>query len=54
MPKYHKETKTIYQGKEMWVRVDPQALQETGEFMQLENLYLQMQALLNAIGTDLR
>lgn len=31
MPKYHKETKTIYQGKEMWVRVDPQALQETGE-----------------------
>ena len=31
MPKYHKETKTIYQGKEMWVQVDPQALQETGE-----------------------
>lgn len=28
---YHKETKTIYQGKEMWVQVDPQALQETGE-----------------------
>ena len=31
MPKYQKETKTIYQGKEMWVQVDPQALQETGE-----------------------
>lgn len=31
MPKYHKETKTIYQGKEMWVQVDSQALQETGE-----------------------
>lgn len=31
MPKYHRETKTIYQGKEMWVQVDPQALQETGE-----------------------
>lgn len=31
MPKYHKETKTIYQGKEIWVRVDSQALQETGE-----------------------
>lgn len=31
MPKYHKETKTIYQGKEMWVQVDPQKLQETGE-----------------------
>lgn len=31
MPMYHKETKTIYQGKEMWVQVDPQALQETGE-----------------------
>ena len=22
MPKYHKETKTIYQGKEMWVQVE--------------------------------
>ena len=31
MPKYHKEIKTIYQGKEMWVQVDPQKLQETGE-----------------------
>lgn len=31
MPMYRKETKTIYQGKEMWVQVDPQALQETGE-----------------------
>lgn len=31
MPKYQKETKTIYQGKEMWIQVDPQALQETGE-----------------------
>ncbi len=31
MPQYHKETKTIYQGKEIWVQVDPQALQETGE-----------------------
>lgn len=31
MPKYHKETKTLYKGKEMWVQVDPQALQETGE-----------------------
>lgn len=31
MSMYHKETKTIYQGKEMWVQVDPQALQETGE-----------------------
>lgn len=31
MPKYHKETKTIYQGKEMWIQVDPQELQETGE-----------------------
>ena len=26
-----KEIKTIYQGKEMWVQVDPQKLQETGE-----------------------
>lgn len=31
MSLYHKETKTIYQGKEMWVQVDPKALQETGE-----------------------
>ena len=31
MPKYHKETKTIYQGKEMWIQVDPKTLQETGE-----------------------
>lgn len=31
MPKYKRETKTIYQGKEIWVQVDPQALQETGE-----------------------
>lgn len=31
MSMYHKETKTIYKGKEMWVQVDPQALQETGE-----------------------
>jgi DNA-binding transcriptional regulator YhcF (GntR family) len=28
---YYKETKTIYKGKEMWVQVDAQALQETGE-----------------------
>lgn len=31
MPKYHRETKTIYQGKEMWIQVDSQLLQETGE-----------------------
>ncbi len=31
MPKYHKETKTIYQGKEGYVQIDLQALQETGE-----------------------
>lgn len=31
MPKYHRETKTIYQGKELWVQLDPQAYQESGE-----------------------
>ena len=31
MPKYHKETKTIYQGKEGYVQIDLQALHETGE-----------------------
>lgn len=31
MPKYHKETKTIYKGKEMWIQVDSQTLHETGE-----------------------
>ena len=31
MPKYHKETKTIYQGKEGYVQIDLQALQDTGE-----------------------
>lgn len=31
MPKYLRETKTIYQGKELWVKLDPQAYQETGE-----------------------
>ena len=31
MARYQKETKTIYQGKELWVQVDPQALHETGE-----------------------
>ena len=31
MPKYHKDTKTIYQGKEGYVQIDLQALHETGE-----------------------
>ena len=31
MPKYHKETKTIYQGKEGYVQIDLQALHETGK-----------------------
>lgn len=31
MPKYHRETKTIYQGKEGYVQIDLQALHETGE-----------------------
>lgn len=31
MPKYHKETKTIYKGKEGYVQIDLQALHETGE-----------------------
>lgn len=31
MPKYHKETKTIYQGKEGYVQIDLQALHQTGE-----------------------
>jgi len=31
MPMYHKETKTIYQGKEGYVQIDLQALHETGE-----------------------
>lgn len=31
MSKYHKETKTIYRGKEGYVQIDLQALHETGE-----------------------
>ena len=31
MPKYHKETKTIYKGKEGYVQIDLQTLHETGE-----------------------
>lgn len=31
MPKYQKETKTIYKGKEGYVKIDLQTLHETGE-----------------------
>ena len=31
MPKYHKETNTIYKGKEGYMQIDLQALHETGE-----------------------
>ena len=54
MPKYHKETKTIYCYKEMWVQVDPQKLQETGEIRTIENLLSQMRVSQDAIETDLR
>ena len=53
MPKYHKEIKTIYQGKEMWVH-RPTKLQETGEIRTIENLLSQMRVSQNAIETDLR
>ena len=35
MPKYHKEIKTIYQGKEMWVQVDPQNFKKLEKLEQL-------------------
>ena len=49
-----KEIKTIYQGKEMWVQVDPQKLQKLEKLEQLENLLSQMRVSQNAIETDLR